>query len=308
MTVDVIIPAYKPGPKFIKLIEALSKQTVPVRKIIVINTEEKYWLHDFPGQVEVHHIKKEEFDHGHTRNVGVSYSDADIVILMTDDAIPADDKLTYELTEPFLSDDKIGAVYARQLAGDDSGIAEKFSREFNYSDEPCLKGINDIERLGIKTFFCSNVCAAYRKEIFDSLGGFTDKAIFNEDMIYAAKLVDNGYLICYANKAKVIHSHNYNNSGQLHRNFDNAVSQAMNPEVFSRVSSESEGIKYVLKAFSYFIKAGKPFAIFPFVISAAYKLYGFKMGKKYKTLSHEKILKLTMNPGFFEKMWDIDEG
>ena len=311
MTIDVIIPAYKPGPKFIKLIKALSEQDVPVNKIIVVNTGEEYWPYELISEagdkaaslLEVHHIKKEEFDHAGTRNAGVSYSDADIIILMTDDAVPVDNLLTRELLGPF-SDEKIGAVYARQLAADDSGIAEKFSREFNYPDEPCIKGINDIEKLGIKTFFCSNVCAAYRRNVFNSLGGFTDRAIFNEDMIYAAKLVDNGYLICYSNKARVIHSHNYNNRGQLRRNFDLAVSQAMHPEVFERVRSESEGMKYVLKAMGYFVKKGRLFAIFPFMITAVYKLYGYKMGKRFESLSHDKILKLTMNPGFFEKMWD----
>lgn len=311
MTIDVIIPAYKPGPKFIKLIKALADMDTPVGKIIVINTEEKYWSDRLIGEIgekaaallEIHHITKEEFDHGHTRNVGVSYSNADIVILMTDDAVPANNMLTAELIRPF-SDENIGAVYARQLATGDSTISERFSRDFNYPDEYCVKSKEDIERLGIKTFFCSNVCAAYRREVLLSLGGFVDRAIFNEDMIFAAKLINSGYKIAYANKAEVVHSHSYNNREQLHRNFDNAVSQTMHPEAFGNVSSESEGAKFVFKALGYFTKAGRPFAIVPFMITSVNKLYGFKMGKRFESLSHEKILKLTMNPGFFKKMWD----
>ena len=55
-----------------------------------------------------------------------------------------------------------------------------------------------LRRLGIKTFFCSNVCAAYRREIYEELGGFVKHTIFNEDMIYAAKAVEAGYAIAYA--------------------------------------------------------------------------------------------------------------
>ena len=92
MTIDVLIPVYKPGKKFARLLAMLEKQKEPVRKIIVINTEKAYWNEEgFSGVrgLEVHHIKKEEFDHGATRNRLMSLSDADICICMTDDAVPA---------------------------------------------------------------------------------------------------------------------------------------------------------------------------------------------------------------------------
>ena len=41
--VDVIIPAYHPGKEFSTLIERLTKQTFPIHRIIVMNTEETYW-------------------------------------------------------------------------------------------------------------------------------------------------------------------------------------------------------------------------------------------------------------------------
>ena len=49
-----------------------------------------------------------------------------------------------------------------------------------------MKTLEDLEGMGVKAFFCSNVCAAYRRDIYDELGGFVRRAIFNEDMIYAA--------------------------------------------------------------------------------------------------------------------------
>lgn len=314
MTVDVVIPVYKPGKKFIELMSRLSAQTLPVRKVIVMNTEEKYFSDrilqqmgdDAAKLLEVHHITKEEFDHGHTRNVGVSYSDAPFVILMTDDAVPADQDLVKNLLAPF-SDPAVAAVYARQLPGKDAKIAEKFSRAFNYPDKSEKKTLADLERLGIKTFFCSNVCAAYRRSCFDTFGGFVDRAIFNEDMVYAAKLIDNGLAVYYAANAKVIHSHTYSNSKQFSRNFDLAVSQAMHPEVFDRVKSESEGMKFIFRAFGYFTKHGRPFAILPFLITSVNKYAGYRKGKNYRNLSHEQILRYTMNPGFFKRMWKEEE-
>lgn len=38
--IDVVIPAYKPGEKFQKLIKMLQKQTYPIHEILIMNTEE----------------------------------------------------------------------------------------------------------------------------------------------------------------------------------------------------------------------------------------------------------------------------
>ena len=72
---DVIIPAYRPGEEFEKLLERLSAQKYPVNRIIVMNTEEKFWKKTWEEKyplVEVHHLTKEEFDHGATRRRGVA--------------------------------------------------------------------------------------------------------------------------------------------------------------------------------------------------------------------------------------------
>ena len=69
-TVDVIIPAYHPGNEFATLIKRLEKQSVPIHRIIVMNTEESMWNKEWEklsDAMEVHHLTKEEFDHGGTR-------------------------------------------------------------------------------------------------------------------------------------------------------------------------------------------------------------------------------------------------
>ena len=67
LRVDVIIPTYKPGKKFSRLLKMLSMQTYPIGKIIVMNTEKAYWNDkgfEGIGNLEVHHLSKEEFDQG----------------------------------------------------------------------------------------------------------------------------------------------------------------------------------------------------------------------------------------------------
>ena len=83
---DVIIPAYHPGEEFDKLLERLSTQKYPVNKIIVMNTEKKFWRENWEQKyplVEVHHLTKQEFDHGATRRRGAELSDAEILKIKT---------------------------------------------------------------------------------------------------------------------------------------------------------------------------------------------------------------------------------
>ena len=82
----------------------LEKQTYPIGKIIVMNTEKAFWNEKgFEGisNLQVHHLTKAEFDHGATRNRGMRFSRADIVVFMTDDAVPADEFLIEKLVGAF---------------------------------------------------------------------------------------------------------------------------------------------------------------------------------------------------------------
>ena len=317
MHIDIVIPVYKPDEKFKALLMGLADQTVKPDNLIIMYT--KTGRDDrFPDELrmtgaavscsdasggtgfKVYELEKSEFDHGGTRAMAAEKSGADILVYMTMDAVPADKHMLEKLTGIFEEDDMVGAAYARQLPSDSSSPAERFTRGFNYPDKPVLKGEEDLEKLGIKTFFCSNVCAAYRKDIYDKLGGFVRKTIFNEDMIYAHKLIMNGYKIYYAADAGVIHTHEYTPMQQLHRNFDLAVSQAMHPEVFGSVSSESEGVRYIRSAYAFFKKEGKPYLIIPFVWGCCFRYLGYFLGKRYRKLPEWLIKACAMNKEFFE--------
>ena len=301
MEVDVLIPVYRPDGKLTELLKRLKTQNYPIHRVILMNTEEKHFPAELTGiwdRVEVYHLAKEEFDHGGTRDRGVRMSTADLVVCMTQDAMPADETLIEELVKPF-DDPEVWAAYARQLPNEDCREVEKYTRSFNYPEQSMVKTKEDLDRLGIKTFFCSNVCAAWRREKYLELGGFVKHTIFNEDMILAGTMIKQGGKIAYCAKAKVIHSHNYSAFQQFHRNFDLAVSQTMYPEVFGGIRSESEGIKLVKKSLSYCIKIGKPWLMIQVVTQSAGKFLGYKMGQQYKSLPMWLILRCTMSPSFW---------
>ncbi len=305
MKIDIIIPTYKPGNELLQLIDKLEHQTIVPSQIILMNTEEKYFEQAFYGlrdleqykNVKVYHLSKREFDHGGTRRKGVRRSDGEIFVMMTQDAMPKDDKLLENLIQNLKGD--VAVAYARQLATEQSGVLELVSRQFNYPEESCIKSKEDLERLGIKTFFCSNVCAAYRRDIYEELGGFIRQAIFNEDMIYAAGVIKKDYKIAYEAQAQVYHAHNYTNKQQLRRNFDLGVSQADHPEVFGQVKSESEGKKLVAAATGYFRENHMLSKLPAFYMQCFSKYVGYFLGKHYRMLPRKWVLRITTNKEYW---------
>lgn len=340
-SVDVIIPSYKPDQKLRKLLELLLRQSYPIQNIIIINTEKSLLdpaLIPEDARISVTHIRKDQFDHGASRNLGVSKSDAELFLMMTEDAVPKDTTLVERLVRVFETDPykdaapvpasaddtallgetdtadgyadgdighgkaargPIGAVYGRQLATQESSYDEQYARQFNYPAQSFVKTQQDIARLGIKTYFESNVCCMYRRDIFDRLGGFIDHTIFNEDMIYCGKLLQAGYASAYEASAEVYHAHHYSGCQQFHRNFDLGVSQADHPEIFGGLRSEGEGVKLVLGNAKDLLRHGRLFTVPNLVWKSGCKYLGFRMGRNYRKLSRRMVLRCTMNPRYW---------
>ena len=303
--IDAVIPVYRPGKEFQELLERLDHQSVSLNKIILMNTGDAPWKEKVEKKYpkcEVHLLKKEEFDHGGTRHLATTFSDADYLLFLTQDAMPENEKLVENLLAAFSWDERIKAAYGRQLPNSTCREIEKYTRSFNYPEKSRIKSKEDLKTLGIKTFFCSNVCAMYEKATYDKQGGFIRRTIFNEDMIYAGGLIQNDYKIAYVAEAEVIHSHNYGAVEQFHRNFDLAVSQTDNPQIFAGIRSEKEGIRLVLNTAKHLLKVKKPWLLFPLVTTSAGKILGYKFGQNYRRLSDDFILKCTMNQSYWRNV------
>ena len=301
-SVDVVIPTYRPDDQVAELLKKLLNQSYPVQHIFIMNTNQNFWndnLNGISDKIVIEHIEKSQFDHGGTRHRGMMKSEADIVVCMTQDAMPADSELIRNLVTA-MEGEGIRAAYARQLPREDCNVIEQYTRQFNYPPQSRIKSQKDMEKLGIKTYFCSNVCAAYNRKTYVESGGFIRHTIFNEDMIFAAGLIRDGYRIAYAADARVIHSHNYSGMEQLHRNFDLAVSQADHPEIFEHISSEGEGIRMVKQTAGYLLRT-KPYLIPKLIWQSGMKYAGFFFGKRYQKLPGWLVMKLTMNREYWKK-------
>lgn len=306
----MVIPVYRPGRdgKLIDALSMLERQTLRPDRIILMNTGEQLYEEwakreripeRFPN-LAVRHVTEDGFDHAATRNAGAALSDAAFLLFMTMDAVPADEHLLEHLLGAMERNPDCAVAYARQLPSPDADERERLARSFNYPAASARRTLADERRLGIRAIFCSDVCALYRRECFDRLGGFAAPAIFNEDMVFAHAALHAGLSICYCADAQVIHSHHYTAAQQLHRSFDLGVSQAMHPEVFSGLRSEREGKRFVGQTLRHLLRTGHGGGIPGYLAVCAARYTGFFLGRHYRLLPRRMVLKLTNQRSFWK--------
>ena len=307
-SVAVVIPIYKAGKEFVAMLEKLYEQSKKPEHIYLLQTIErrdetlfdvKKCSKELAKIVSVHPIKKSEFDHGATRAYGALMAKSDYVLFMTQDAVCYNDYVIENLLRAF-DNRKVGIAYARQLAREDADEIERMTRETNYPPESIVKTKKDEKTLGIKAYFCSDVCAMYRIDVYKKLGGFVKKTIFNEDMIMAYKEMQAGFSVAYRADAKVIHSHSYTCRQQFVRSFDLGVSQRQYHEIFDNISSEKEGVGYAKKIIIHLLKKGRFIKTFYFMMQCGFRLFGYKLGKNYEKLPRKVVLACTMNKEYWK--------
>lgn len=302
--ISVIIPTYNAKGNIEPLLSALKVQDLGQNslEILVVDSSSQDGTAEYCTNIpDVHliKIKKEEFNHGHTRNVAASHAQGDVFVFMTQDAVPYNSLFLLNLVSPILKG-KAVAAFGRQVARPNALPMEVLTRLYNYPEIEALKSRENIKDLGIKTFFFTNVCSAVSRQAFEETRGFPDHVILNEDMMLAYKLIQSGYKIAYAAQAQVIHSHNYTCMQQFRRNFDIAVSLKMNGEILRYAHAETEGKKYIAYVCQSLMQGKKYMEIVRFMIQSAFKLVGYRMGMHYKRIPVFLKKKISMNPDFWK--------
>lgn len=208
MNIDIICPLYNAENDIERLDKSLKQQeNVKINKIRYVLTECKDKTEEKLKKLNIEYkkIKKEDFSHSLTREKEAFESNADILVFITQDVIIEKKDWLFNLTKDIISGE-VDACYSRQICTNNT--IEKYTRECNYPKESKIVSKEDIEKLGLKTFFFSDASSAIKRETFVKLNGYDHKnLIISEDMYIAYKLITNGYKIKYCADSEVIHSH-----------------------------------------------------------------------------------------------------
>lgn len=208
--IDIICPLYN-AEKYIEVLhESISKQTnANINDIKYILTESKDDSERLLKKLKLNYkkIKKDDFSHSLVRENAAKESKADIIVFISQDIVIEREDWLEKLVTPIINDEA-DACYSRQLTKFNN--IEKYTRESNYPDKSITKTKNDIDKLGLKTFFFSDATSAINRKVFEKLDYYDSKNLpINEDMYIAYKLIMNGYRIKYCADSIVYHSHNF---------------------------------------------------------------------------------------------------
>jgi rhamnosyltransferase len=210
------MPTKNGGELLKQVLDGLRKQTcwAEVQLIVVDSgsSDETVRLASDAG-ARIHLLPAAQFNHGATRDLGISLADSERVVLMVQDAVPQDSHLLERLVSA-LEEPGVAGAYARQLPRPEADVL--VSRNLNgwltgrlQRERRQLGDAGDYLKLSPieKYFFCNfdNVCSAINKSVWQEMKfGAVD---FGEDIDWAERALQAGYAIVYEPEAAVVHSH-----------------------------------------------------------------------------------------------------
>lgn len=215
--VSIVIPVYNGGRYIGKCLSTIFRQEVDFPyEVICIDSDSADGSLDiiksYPARIL--RINKNEFNHGLTRNLGISQANGKYVILMTQDAIPYHKTWLKTLVENIEKDEKVAGVYCRQIPQGDADILTKrnVNSYLTGRRERIVSFIQDRARYESMSpkeryIFCNfdNVCSCIRKTVWKKI--HFRKTNFAEDLDWSKKVLEAGYKIIYEPEAIIIHSH-----------------------------------------------------------------------------------------------------
>jgi rhamnosyltransferase len=213
---SIVIPTKNGGDLFHKAIAAWAKQTLwEGSELIVVDSGSQDDTVAVAKQAgaNVFEIPPSEFNHGATRDYGISLASSEYIILTVQDAVPEHNRVL-ELLVSALKAPAVGGAYARQIAQPDADVLTKrnlggWSTERVQREDRFIPNVDWYQALSPmeKHLLCGfdNVCSALKKSVWqqEQFG----RIDFGEDIDWSQRVLLRGHHIIYEPEATVVHSH-----------------------------------------------------------------------------------------------------
>jgi len=301
-TVGLVIPTLNAGAGWPACLKAVRDQTLQPDRLLIVDSAstDSTVSQARDAGFDVVSIKRSEFNHGGTRQRAAELlDDCDVIIFLTQDAIPAQPTAFACLVESFV-DPGVAVAYGRQLPRAGATLIEAHARLFNYGAKAIKKNLSSLSQSGTKVFFCSNSFAAYRRQLLVGLGGFNSDLILGEDMEFAARAVKAGYTNVYCADAVVFHSHDYSIAQTFSRYFDLGVFEAENRWMSEEFGSHrGEGKRFVKSELAYLAKRG-PFQLPRAIVQTLAKFLGYRAGRSHHYFGNTIKRKISMHANYWK--------
>ena len=172
--------------------------------------------------IEPYCIPPEAFHHGRTRNLAASRAQNEILVSLSQDAVPSDECWLMHLTAP-LGDPNVGAVYGRQVAPANVGLVRRQILENEYPVARQVRLLVPEGRLHPGLFRFSNANAAIRRQVWERFR-WSEEVLLAEDQGLCRDILMAGMKVVYEPKAEVVHGHERTLLGEFRYAVDHGIS------------------------------------------------------------------------------------
>jgi len=275
MTVTIVIPTYNGASTIDKLIKAVrSQKKSKETKIIVVDSgsyDKTLSILAKYDDISVHHINKSEFNHGSTRNLGAEKADSDLIVFLTQDAIPAHDLWLYNLIKEF-KDQKVVGVCSKIIPFSDTYLLKKIEVDNDLSGRTKrigaeIKNLSSFDKLPFwkqraNYLFFHNISSAIRRKYL--LDNPFPHVPFAEDVEFAKQALFNKKKIVFTPESRVYHAHEYHPFKSYGRNLIDAQyhTKYLDIKNVPQLRSAWKNVQYLVKRdFKNINKYPSPFGI-----------------------------------------------
>lgn len=292
--VSIIIPTKNAGSRFNLVLEGIFASRVSFSyEIIVVDSGSIDGTKRLIGSysIKLIEIAPSSFSHGGSRNIGADNARGEILVYLSQDAIPKGEGWLANLTAGF-NDPDVAGIFGRQIPNEDASMLERFFLQYVYPDYRIVKDSLDPDNCALQDIFFSDVFSAIRRCEWKG-NRFKDDLIMSEDQAWARDMLMKNKKIIYEPAACVFHSHNYSIRKLIMRNFDSGLSLKSIVNAPFRRNLFYE-VRYIKSAMSHFLKDKlcRCLAVFPFY--EFFRLLGFLAGR------HSRFLPLWLKKALSE--------
>lgn len=298
VTASIILLTKNAGPQLNKLLKCIGKQNFeePFEILAIDSGSHDNTLKTLKEyHVKVIEIDPADFHHSKTRNLGAKNANGEILVFLTQDALPSSENYLKTLINPIKVNEKIAVVYGKQVAYDSAKIMEKFFYQYFYPKKEAYlskKDVKDIKSFYLENIYISDVCSAIRKDVWEKIR-FNNDVFMSEDKDFAINVLKSNYNIFYEPNAKVYHSHDYSLKSLFKRRFKDGMA-------YSTICIDGsdkflkKGLKFFKEEIKFIIINKKAHMLpYAFIYNFIYFL-GFQMGnydKKLPSILKNRLLK-----------------
>lgn len=227
--VSIVVPTYNAGKQWEEFLRRVGAQKgLEEVELVAVDSGSKDQTVALSREHGAHviEITQEQFSHSFARNLGAENARGDIVIFMTQDALPSDEHWVWKMVQPILNGEA-SAVSCREQCPEDTELYYRINSWGHIK----FQGILDRDQLGAgrreesatdlrPRAALNDVACAVDKRVFKR---FYYRFSYGEDLDLGIRLLQNGYKVKLLSSPVVIHGHNRTAGYNLKRGYAESI-------------------------------------------------------------------------------------